>query len=350
MVVDSEGEEKQRSLQPRVPSNKKCRSCQITLKQKPKTFEETSIRCDVCLTWFHATCAQLVKGKYDAIAEYELHWFCSHCEVGSGEIFSLCAKLKTEVAKLKQQVESLNSDKTPDLDAKLEVMKQEVISDLKTQLPAINSVNDSEKIKQQVVREIKAEIAPKRASSAWGTSSSDDNAAPDLRQILSEQLNEQLSEDKNIRKILREQATEDKEIEKIKNNLIISGIKEVEGQNDLDVVKEIISSELNIEADIASIERCGKKRPDNPSPRPIKLLMNDSTNRKQILMKAKTLRDSSNPHTQANVYIRPDQTRRQQEESKNLRDRRRQMMVENPGRTYVIRKNEIQDITKPSTD
>ena len=70
-------------------------------------------------------------------------------------------------------------------------------------LPAINSENDPEKIKQQVVREIKV-VAPKRGLSSWGTSRTDDDAAPDLRQILSEQLNdEQLREDKNIRKILR---------------------------------------------------------------------------------------------------------------------------------------------------
>ena len=350
MAVDGETEDKQIIQQARVPSNKKCRSCQSTLKQKPKIFEETSLRCDVCLNWFHANCAQLEKSKYDAISEHELHWFCSNCEIGAGGIFSLCSKLKAEITQLKQQVTNLsNSGNTPNLDAKLQTMKQEIISEIKAETPKVTPENDALKIKQQIVRELKAEIAPKKSVSAWN-SSSDDSATPDFRQIFSEQLNEQLSEDKNIRKILREQANEDKEIEKIKSNLIISGIKETEGKDDLDAVKELISAELNIEADIASIERCGKKRPDNPQPRPIKLVMNDSANRKQILMKAKTLRDSSNTDTQANVFIRPDQTRRQQEESKNLRDRRRQLMADNPGRTYVIRKNEIQDITKPSTD
>ena len=65
--------------------------------------------------------------------------------------------------------------------------------------------------------ESKAEIAPKKSASAWN-SFPDNTVTPDLRQIFSDQLNEQLSEDKNIRKILREQANEDKEIEKIKTS------------------------------------------------------------------------------------------------------------------------------------
>ena len=78
----------------------------------------------------------------------------------------------------------------------------------------MNSENDPKKIKQQVVREIKAKIAPKRGSSAWGTSRLDNNAAQTyVKSFLSNLLNSSVKT-KSSEKFWREQATEDKKMEK----------------------------------------------------------------------------------------------------------------------------------------
>ena len=50
---------------------------------------------------------------------------------------------------------------------------------------------------------------------------------------------------------------------------------------------------------------------------------------------------SSDAEIKADVYIRPDQTLKQQLESKNLRDQLRQMNQESGAKKYYIRRGEI---------
>ena len=63
--------------------------------------------------------------------------------------------------------------------------------------------------------------------------------------------------------------------------------------------------------------------------------------RKELLSKSINLRNSEEDHIKANVYVRPDLTRRQQEESKNLRDLLRKTRDDNPNHTYKIKYNKI---------
>ena len=153
-----------------------------------------------------------------------------------------------------------------------------------------------------------------------------------------------MKETPNLKDIVSDEMKELREIEKIKNNLVISGIQEDEERDDLDTVMNIIRDELEIEAEITSLERCGKKRPDSTTPRPIKLVMSNPVNRRKILSKAKILRESEDEDIKSNVYIRPDQTRKQQEQSKNLRDQRRELIAANPGKKYVIKNNAVIEI------
>ena len=62
----------------------------------------------------------------------------------------------------------------------------------------------------------------------------------------------------NLKEIVSDEMKELREIEKIKNNLVISGIQEDEERDDLDTVMNIIRDELEIEAEITSLERWGK--------------------------------------------------------------------------------------------
>ena len=95
--------------------------------------------------------------------------------------------------------------------------------------------------------------------------------------------------------------------------------------------------------------RLGKPNPDRP--RLLKVVVPNSENRQKILLKAKDLRKSTCKETREKVYIRPDQTKKQQLESKNLRDDLRARRLQNPTKMYRIVKGVIEEIvTPPTTD
>ena len=72
--------------------------------------------------------------------------------------------------------------------------------------------------------------------------------------------------------------------------------------------------------------------------------MKDFPTRKQILSKAVTLRNSEDEYIKENVFTRPDQTPKQQEESKNLRDQLKLTRRRNPGKTFKIHRGVIKEV------
>ena len=132
----------------------------------------------------------------------------------------------------------------------------------------------------------------------------------------------------------------------IKQNLVISGISESDSlAADLQKAKDVITTELQLPAEIVKVVRCGSRRSEDPDkPRLLKLFMKTRANRKQILQNAKKLRDSENEHIKEKVYISPDQTKKQQLDSKNLRDELKRTRLQNPGKTYKIQRGAIVEI------
>ena len=333
MSADAEKEDKQSRKNSSAGNNKSCRVCKAYLKKKPQNFNEFSISCDCCSNWFHSACVQIDQGKHDAIFQHKLHWFCQHCEVGAGNLFSIISQLRKDVDALKHQLSDKaaeNCQKATLPDEQRQLIKNQIIEEIKADKSLVNTTNtqksevNTEQLKKDIVQQLQSAPA-KNPNNPWNLSNSS-NETPNLKEIVSDEMKE-----------LRE-------IEKIKNNLVISGIQEQEDQNDLDTVTNIIRNELEIEAEITSIERCGKKRPDSNTPRPIKIVISNPQNRRKILSKAKILRESEDEDIKSSVYIRPDQTRKQQEQAKNLRDQRRELIAANPGKKYVIRNNAVTEI------
>lgn len=153
-----------------------------------------------------------------------------------------------------------------------------------------------------------------------------------------------------IQDMVRSQINEQAEIEKIKMNLVISGMKETNSDEvDKTAVLELIEKELDIVADINKTERIGKPRiqkrgEDLPPPRLIKLQFVTQRSRKEVLAKVTELRKSSDEHVKKLVYIRPDLTKAQLEESKNLRALLKTTRENNPGKVYKIQRNQVIEV------
>ena len=153
-----------------------------------------------------------------------------------------------------------------------------------------------------------------------------------------------------IQTMVRTQINEQSEIEKIRCNLVISGIAEnANADEDRMKVIELLEEQLGITADISDTERIGKPRQQKegeaaPLPRLLKLKFVTQRSRKEVLSKATTLRNSNVEHVKTKVYIRPDMTKLQLEESKNLRELLQQTRASNPGRIYKIFRNKIIEV------
>ena len=163
----------------------------------------------------------------------------------------------------------------------------------------------------------------------------------------------------HMRPALQTEITEYDRIQSIKLNLVCSGIKESDLTDEEEVEAadrttfiNLIKDEFNIIADVEKVKRFGRKKNPTegtapPPPRLLKIRMKDQKTRKLILSKAVTLRNSANEYVSQNVYIRPDQTLKQQEESKNLRDQLKLKRQQNQGRTFKIYRGQIKDVTVP---
>ena len=155
--------------------------------------------------------------------------------------------------------------------------------------------------------------------------------------------------------VIQPEISEFDKIQAIKLNLVCSGIAEsnltgpAADDEDRTTFINLIQDEFNLVPDAEKVERCGKKKPPTdehvPEPRLLKIFMKDQRTRKLILSKAVSLRNSESEHVKTKVYIRPDQTVKQQEQSKNLRQELKLKRDHNQGKTYKIYRGAVIEVT-----
>ena len=345
------GKPKTTTNKTKVTINKStCIKCNKECLEKPETFEEQSIDCDCCQQWYHVTCAEMSEGKHDAISNFKLKWYCFHCDMGAASLYEMCVSLRSQQMELKNEVSGLArriekcevsdaatvnrvsvcEQNTTSLTIKVNNLKDSVLNEVKAHLSLENTENNPlQTIKRDIITEVKAELGSTskvpEQTSPWKTVN---GPTPQFKDIL------------------RQEVREQKELEAIRENLVISGIAESDSISDLDKVHKLLKDEMDIEPQIESIERCGKLRQDQEKPRLLKIRIVNTDTRKKILQKAKNLRDSDCEHIRNSVWIRPDQTRKQQEESKNLRDELRARRLQDPTKTLKIIKGVIQEVNQ----
>ena len=140
----------------------------------------------------------------------------------------------------------------------------------------------------------------------------------------------------------RENMNELELIKSKKNNIIIHNLPESGSpENDLTAAAEMIAHEFKLRIKINSATRLGKPDSDPSSkPRLLRIEIAELSERKQILARANELRSSTHDVYKL-VYIRPDLTKRQMEESKNLQAKLVERRTEQPNKKWVIWKGRI---------
>jgi len=115
---------------------------------------------------------------------------------------------------------------------------------------------------------------------------------------------------------VKEDVEETLEIERRKLNLVIHGVPEVDAEHDIGAISDILGTGLHMEFDrhVASVMRIGKL--DENRRRPIRLIIKSMDGKKQILPRAKDLKEVAE---YKRMFISPDLTRKQQAADKVLR-------------------------------
>ena len=308
-------------------------TCPCEIKRK----KASSIKCVACCDWWHQSCAGLA-GLTSTMLGKIKEWKCYKCfEPPNKASFKMKMMSTAVLDDMKTHMqESMNNMITEALDTKI---TETITAKINTALESVN---------------IPAPVSYAAALSNGlppPSQNTEENPQTVLRTIVRSALSEKKLQDEEL-----------EEIQKLKLNLIVSGIPESTAtteeesvRNDATHVKELFREELGIDVQLSGNSRLGSKRTptaENPNPRPrmMKLVIANQKNRKELLRNAVKLRESEDQHVKDNIFIRPDLTKRQREESKNLRTLLRQKRLENQDLTkqFKIQKGQIITLTVPA--
>ena len=331
------------------------------------------ISCDVCSTWSHFHCAEIDKetvNKY--VINKKLRWYCKHCApLASSVLERLKTVEKTTNETFRELSTKINTSYTNNLVA-MEKKISEEISALRTELNASfqalvseemkksaetivnNKVENTVKTKvdeqlsnlvttevdsklttkvEEKITEVKTTIGDEVKSYAESLQIPANPAAPNIPQeVVSTHLNEALEERERIKQK--------------RCNLIFSNIEESTIEDDKQKVLEIVRDKLQLrdEFEIKSIARLGKK--DDEKSRLLKVEFATLQQKKNILRNATKMRNLDKEDTYAKVYIRPDLTQKQIEESKNLTRLLLEKREENQNEKWMIRRGRVIRVPK----
>jgi hypothetical protein len=116
---------------------------------------------------------------------------------------------------------------------------------------------------------------------------------------------------------MKEEMEENLEIERRKMNIIIHGLTDKDGEDDVGEVIKLMEEGLKLDYSrhVEGMVRIGR-RISEQKPRPLKIMLTRAESRKEILIRAKDLKGIE---MYSRVFITPDLTRKQQEKDRELR-------------------------------
>ena len=339
----------------------KLRSGKWKCKQCKASKEQTSahILCDLCEQPVCLPCTPHDRTTYDFFQEKELPlpYLCEDCK-------SLIPELK-DILLLKRQQEQTAAvvlklqDEQGAQDTRITKCEQDflALSERLDQLEAANTERETQRLLQE-----------ERLTSLT-------NRTGSLETANNEREAQRLQHEQDfppphvgaygprstpqIANLVRSEMSERELILKLRDNLVITGIEE-KGSDlaDAEEVAAVIENELGIRIRISGTERIGvapvtpegQNQDQNTGRRPrlLRVKFASKENRRETLVNAIKLRQSETPHVKDNVFIRPDLTKTQRDEQKNLRTLLRRKRRENPEKTYKIHRNEVIETTPPT--
>lgn len=275
-----------------------CPVCQELVNETDRAIE-----CEICLSWFHQACCKVSDSLYNIISSDEndqISWYCTYCKRGAKQIMSKLQQVNKRQNKMDSELIKIssNQDKTDDRVDNIEKRLHEL--EQNKSVPKAPGISNTTEIIAKSVQEM--ETRYDRSNNV-------------------------------IFFNVPEDGTDDIETRK---------------KSDLDTANHICREQLEVTASIEKTVRLGAKNESNK--RPLKVCLEKKEQRTNILRNAKKLRNSTNEML-SQVYIAPDLTPQQREDSKKLRQLRQtnQQALEDTGDTesiWIIRNGQLKKVRK----
>ena len=263
-----------------------CGTCEKEIIENAESKEDESIECTVCNRWFHCGCTPLTPHVFEIMSTSDnIKFFCTQCEDSKGkekkDLKTIMDMMEKMEERLLRKMENIVDER---LDLKVKDIEKKLEEKIAEKLNAISVTNIEQKIKIQV----------------------------------------------------EETLDEQKEIESKSKNLIIFNLDETVGseneklEEDLKTVKEIkntVSPELINEGNninSTSLQRLGKFNPNAQKCRPLRVVLPDEAFKDSILKNAMKLRRTKKHN---NIYLKSDQTKKQQLQEYQLRKERKERIL-----------------------
>ena len=331
------------------------------------------IMCDVCSAWSHFQCAEIDKETTDKyVVNKKLRWYCKRCAPLASSVLErlktvesntdetvrdLTTKINTSYTnnlvamekKIAEEISALRTELKSSFEALVgeemnksakTIVNTEIQNSVKTkvdeQLSNLVTTEVDSKLNTKVdekITEVKTTIGDEVKSYAESLRSPANPLGPNIPQdVVSAQLNDAIEERERIKQK--------------RCNLIFSNIEESTIEEDKVKVLTVIREKLELkeEFEIKSIARLGKK--DETKLRLLKVEFANLQQKKNVLRNATKMRNLDQHDTYAKVYIRPDLTQKQIEESKNLTRQLLEKREENRDEKWMIRRGQVIKVPK----
>ena len=374
--------------------------------------DDSCVYCDCCDRCFHAACQGVSEEKVTAlkILANTAYYYCHNCDAGAKELYKMNVVLRNRIDGIEKTVSELTSDhsttksKVKSLRSDHDRLANKVSTNTESvksvQTKCKNNKTDIDMLKgNQTANDVKFNAITERLNAI----------EPNLKKQLDEMINTTVddklkkfkddnqiaantSDQSNVTNIvdklvvekfntlkdenfptpitmevdgegasnaritqselenkMNDIYTERLEIEKRRNQLIIMNFKENQNSaNDIKELNELFGMlKVNDELIIEHADRLGEKRRDG-KPRFLRVDMKTVHMKRKILEKATTLRDVPDDHKFNKVFIKPNLTKTQQAQSKNLQAQLLKERDRNPGTNMKIYRGKI--IVVPSTN
>ena len=299
-------------------------SC-IHCKQDLSGDDVDALACQICDLWSCGDCINVPEEVYKYLQDNteDFPFICKDCKPKIPEMKEMI-DLKRNYAELQKKVSSFETKQQQDENrlTGIELQLSELTTSNEAQTSLINTLNEN--------------LTEMKANNLEGFPNLlDANPPQQLMDFISKSVKPMMQP------MINTQMNERSQIELIKHNLVISGMAENTNDTDDDVkFAQMIKDEMDLVVEVESTSRLQRKE-QSADPKLLKVTLKDMKIRKAILSKATSLRNSANDHVKTKVYIRPELTSKQLEDSKNLSTQLRAKKTANPDKRYKIYRGSI---------
>lgn len=296
---------------------------------KMVTNRDKGVWCEICEKWYHSICEDVTPEVYKLLKKEAngLHWFCKGCERGVSKLLKVVTGIQAKVKQIDERIVKMEEVLYQTGEKRL-VNHEDVISvsqsfgkDLKSEMDSIFRKIQGELIEvvsKKIGNELKGDMdtAFKKVKDELSAKVNDGQRDEKVVSQLQKELGEMKTKlDHNVKHV-KDDVEETLEIERRKLNIVIHGVPDIDAEKDLESVEEIMGEGLHMDFDrhIDKMMRIGRLTEGRP--RPLRILLKSIDSKKEILSRAKSLKDSEKFKR---MFISPDLTRKQQAYDKELR-------------------------------